>query len=55
MVRRKDWTDFRNQHNHVIDCKWDVLYKNIVDILDTIIPVKGLNLGNQDLNGYPVN
>ena len=40
MIRRKNWEAFYNIDNPDINRKRDMLYKNILDVLDALIPVK---------------
>ena len=40
MIRGKNWEAFYNIDNPDINRKWDILYKNILEVLDTLIPVK---------------
>ena len=35
MIRGKNWEAFYNIDNSDINRKWDILYKNILEVLDT--------------------
>ena len=37
-INNKNWTVFENRNNG--DTKWDIIFKNVVNILDDQIPIK---------------